>query len=154
MFFGTDDPEEVIRLLKAYPEFQSLYAQLYELCRNTERVMGIFSEELRELDRNTVQYMIDEMQETIDRQKAEIEEKSKMLEQYTITFEQKQRQKAITLIRQVRNITAEGISAEKCAKMLFADPEQVRAICEQLRKHPGLLDEELYEQTKHILLSS
>ena len=33
-----------------------------------ERVMGMFSKELQELDRNTVQYMIDEMEEEIDEQ--------------------------------------------------------------------------------------
>ena len=31
-----------------------------------ENIMGIFSEELLQMDRNTVQYMIDEMPETID----------------------------------------------------------------------------------------
>ncbi len=30
--------------------------------------MGMFSKELQELDRNTVQYMIDEMEEEIDEQ--------------------------------------------------------------------------------------
>lgn len=38
--------------------------------------MGMFSEELRELDRNTVQLMIDEMQEEIDALKKEREEES------------------------------------------------------------------------------
>ena len=33
----------------------------------------MFSKELLELDRNTVQYMIDEMQETIEKQKKELE---------------------------------------------------------------------------------
>lgn len=33
-----------------------------------ERVIGMFSKELQELDRNTVQYMIDEMEEEIDEQ--------------------------------------------------------------------------------------
>lgn len=36
--------------------------------------MGLFSKELLEMDRNTVQLMIDEMQEIIDRQNAELEE--------------------------------------------------------------------------------
>jgi phage pi2 protein 07 len=36
--------------------------------------MEMFSEELYELDRNTVQYMIDEMQDTIDVQKEELEQ--------------------------------------------------------------------------------
>lgn len=38
------------------------------MCLNMERVMGMFSKELQELDRNTVQYMIDEMEEEIDEQ--------------------------------------------------------------------------------------
>ena len=39
-----------------------------------ERMMEMFSKELRELDQNTVQYMIDQMQEEIDRQKELLEE--------------------------------------------------------------------------------
>ena len=41
--------------------------------------MGIFSEELRIMDRNTVRYMVDEMQETIDEQKETIDEQKEML---------------------------------------------------------------------------
>jgi hypothetical protein len=37
--------------------------------------MGLFSKELLEMDGNTVQLMIDEMQEIIDRQNAELEER-------------------------------------------------------------------------------
>lgn len=66
LFFASDDPEDVIRLIEEYPEFQAMYEQAYQMCRNMEDVMGLFSEELRILDRNTVQYMIDEMQEKID----------------------------------------------------------------------------------------
>ncbi len=40
-----------------------MYAQIYEICQNIEQVMGMFSKELYELDRNTVRYMIDELQE-------------------------------------------------------------------------------------------
>ena len=35
--------------------------------------MDMFSEELRKLDRNTVDYMVDQMQNRIDEQKKEIE---------------------------------------------------------------------------------
>ena len=35
----------------------------------------MFSKELQELDRNTVSYMIDEMQEEINQQKAELQKK-------------------------------------------------------------------------------
>ncbi|WP_277239794.1 PD-(D/E)XK nuclease family transposase [Merdimonas faecis] len=73
-FLSVDDPEAIEALLDQYPEFGKLYQEIYELCRNVERVMGMFSEELRELDRNTVQLMIDEMQEEIDALRKEREE--------------------------------------------------------------------------------
>lgn len=50
-----------------------MYEDVYRLCENVERVVGMFSEELRILDRNTVQYMIDELQAEIDSQKIEID---------------------------------------------------------------------------------
>lgn len=41
------------------------------MCLNTEKVMNMFSKELSQLDKNTVQYMIDEMQTEIDGMKHE-----------------------------------------------------------------------------------
>lgn len=41
--------------------------------------MGIFSEELAILDKNTVDYMIDEMQNTIDEQDKMIDEQDKTI---------------------------------------------------------------------------
>ena len=61
-----------MKLIDLYPDFKVLYREVYELCRDTERIMGIFSKELEELDKNTVQYMIDEMQDTIDAQKVQL----------------------------------------------------------------------------------
>mgnify|MGYP000156695071 FL=1 len=50
-----------------------MYEHVYYICLNVERVMDMFSEELRILDRNTVDYMVDQMQNRIDEQKKEIE---------------------------------------------------------------------------------
>lgn len=65
-FFCEDSPQQIIELITAYPEFKFMYEDIYRICRNMEEVMGFFSEELRILDRNTVQLMIDEMQEELD----------------------------------------------------------------------------------------
>ena len=43
-----------------------MYEDVYKLCVDTGRVMNMFSEELYELDRNTMKLMVDEMQEGID----------------------------------------------------------------------------------------
>lgn len=68
-FFSEDEPSRIAELICAYPEFKFMYEDIYRICRNTEEIMGIFSEELRILDRNTVQLMIDEMQDELDAQR-------------------------------------------------------------------------------------
>ena len=95
MFFSSEDPERIIELIDKYPMFREMYDDIYELCRNREKVMGMFSKELRELDRNTVQYMIDEMQETIDAQAAALEANEKKLEAERKEYEEElEREKA------------------------------------------------------------
>lgn len=79
-FLGEDEPELIMKLINRYPDFREMYEEIYTLCLNTEKVMGMFSKELQELDRNTVQYMIDEMQDTIDRQKQELEDQRKEMD--------------------------------------------------------------------------
>ena len=64
-FLGCDEPDYIIRLIKEYPQFKPMYQQLYDLCRNVEGVMSMFSKELQLMDQNTVKYMIDEYQEEL-----------------------------------------------------------------------------------------
>ena len=65
-FLGCDEPDYIVDLITRYPEFKPMYADLYDMCLNIERVMNMFSKELAILDRNTVKYMIDELQEQLD----------------------------------------------------------------------------------------
>ena len=91
-FLSEEDPERIIGLIEKYPEFKAMYETLYLMCQNTERVMGMFSEELRELDRNTVKYMIEEQQREIDRQKEELNRKDEQLSQKDEQLSQKDEQ--------------------------------------------------------------
>ena len=81
MFFSAEEPEEIVKLIQAYPQFKPMYEEIYEMFRNMEEIMGLFSKELRELDRNTVQLMIDEMQEELEQKKKEAEQVKQKLEQ-------------------------------------------------------------------------
>lgn len=85
-FLGSDDPEVIMDLIQQYPYFVSLYEDVYELCRNTEKVMGMFSKELKELDDNTVRYMMDEMQNTIDEQADTINEQADTINEQADTI--------------------------------------------------------------------
>lgn len=84
-FLSVDDPETIEQLIQIYPQFKPMYQQIYYICRNTERVMELYSEELKILDRNTVQLMIDEMQE-------ELVLKDRQLSQRDLQLSQKDRQ--------------------------------------------------------------
>lgn len=71
----------IIKLIEVYLQFRKYYEEIYELCRNTEKVMNMFSKELQELDKNTVQYMIDEMQDVIDEQKKDLDKKQDVIDE-------------------------------------------------------------------------
>ena len=82
----------ILRLIEEYPEFKALYEDVYELCRNVEGVMQIFSKELLEMDRNTVRLMIDEMQEEIEKKGQTIKEQEKMLQEKNEALKQKDKE--------------------------------------------------------------
>ncbi len=106
-FFSTDEPEEIVKLIKAYPQFKPMYEEAYEICWNMEENMGLFSKELRELDRNTVQLMIDEMQEELDRKRAEVEQQKNLAEiekSRADRLEESERQKSEQLEEALRRI--------------------------------------------------
>ena len=105
VFLSVDDPEMIVELLERYPRFQPMYEEIYEMCRSTERVMGMFSKELKELDDNTVEFMIDELQEMVDKERARADraeaEKQKVLKEA-----QKIQQKYEELLRQCSQPTS------------------------------------------------
>ena len=99
-------------MIESYPDFREIYEDIYEICLNMEKVMGMYSKELQELDRNTVQYMIDEMQEIINDQKEKIhtltevlnEQKQTISSQELLIREQKQQyEELLCRVRDLEN---------------------------------------------------
>lgn len=70
-----------MQLVNEAPEFKNLYEEVYNICQNVERMMEMFSKELEILDRNTVRYMIDEMQDELDVKNKTIEEMDRLLKE-------------------------------------------------------------------------
>lgn len=91
-FLCQDDPEWIIKLLEQYPEYKALYEDAYNVCLNTERVMEVFSKELLEMDRNTVMYMIDEMQNEISQLNQDNEKKNEQLQEKNEQLQEKNEQ--------------------------------------------------------------
>ena len=78
-FMGTTGVEDAVRLCKVYPWLSELYQELAGYAKSPREMMGMFSEMLRELDRNTVKYMVDDMREKIEKQEAELAEKDTVI---------------------------------------------------------------------------
>ena len=72
VFLKEDDPDMIIKLLEQNSEFRDIYEEIYNICRNSERMMGMFSKELEILDRNTVKLMIDELDEALGEEREKV----------------------------------------------------------------------------------
>lgn len=92
MFLCEDDPEMIVELFLRYPYFKPLYEDIYSMCEDLEDIMGHFSKELEEMDRNTVQYMIEEMQQDIDVLQKTIDEKKMELNEKNTQISEKDAQ--------------------------------------------------------------
>lgn len=105
-----------MQLVEKVPEFKALYEGVYTMCQNVERMMEMFSKELEILDKNTVRYMIDEMQEELEGQKKEIKGQQKKLED------------------QSRIILEDAKRMEEMNQLLKKREEKIRELMEQLEK--------------------
>ena len=65
-FLSSDRPEDIIRLVEKYPEFKECYRDIIMFRKKPEELMCMFSEALRQIDRNTVKYMVEEQQRELE----------------------------------------------------------------------------------------
>ena len=127
-----------------------MYHEIYVICRNLEGVMTMFSEELRQLDKNTVRLMIDDLQneldqaqgmldltqEELDQKKEELNQRNEELDQAKREAEQSaKRGELTTLIRQCVKKLQKGISAADIADTLEEDFSVIQSICNIAEKY-------------------
>ncbi len=153
---ACDEPDKIVALIEEYPEFRQIYEEGYDICRNTERVMEMFSKELYELDRNTVQYMIDEQQERIDAQREEI-----VVQQKTIDAQKEEidaQKEEIDAQKEEIDAQKEEIDAQK--EEIDAQKEEIDAQKEEISVQQNRIDaqqkeisvqkEELHKRQREI----
>ena len=100
-FLSIDDPDTILKLIRSYPKFEPIYRDIYEMCLNLERMIEMFSKELAELDKNTVQYMIDEMQDKIDAQERTIQSMQEAHEKELLSLQEAQKKKLLSLQEEI-----------------------------------------------------
>jgi len=122
-FLSSDKPEDMIRLVEKYPEFKECYHDIRMFRQKPEELISMFSEALIQMDKNTVQYMIEEQQKELEEQQKELEEQQKELEEQRKKIleqnnELKSREKEIAVLRE-ENIAKDTLIAsleEKLSK--------------------------------------
>ena len=88
-FIGSDKVEHIQKVIKSYPWFAKMYEEIGEFRRHPEEAIRMFSDALKILDENTVQYMIDEMKQEIDEKDAMLDEKNAMLNEKDTMLDKK-----------------------------------------------------------------
>lgn len=79
-FLTADDPNEIVQLVNAYPEFLPCYRDIISFRRRPKELITTFSDALREMDRNTKVYMVEQLAK-------EVQEKDHALAEKDNTFD-------------------------------------------------------------------
>ena len=119
---------------------KDIYEEIYNICRNSERMMGMFSKELEILDRNTVKLMIDELDEALGEEREKVkaikqERETLKAEKESLETEMQEakaeKESLETEMRRTKDeMEAERKRAEEAEKELI----RLRAELEKLRK--------------------
>ncbi len=91
-FLSSDKPEDIIRLVEKHPEFRECYHDIIMFRKKPEELMNMFSDALIQMDKNTVQYMIEEQQKELEEQQKELEKQQKELEEQQKVLDKQQKE--------------------------------------------------------------
>ena len=74
-FLSSDEPEDIVSLINAYPEFMELYQEIAAFRTKPKELIAMYSEALAIADRNTVNLMIDELKKQVAEKDNALKEK-------------------------------------------------------------------------------
>ena len=84
-FLSSDAPADIVHLTESYPEFKEYYHDIALFRTNPRELMNMYSEALQQMDRNTANYMIEEVQKELEDAQVKLAVKQ---EELTITQEE------------------------------------------------------------------
>ena len=78
-FLTADDPDEIVRLVNAYPEFLPCYRDIISFRGRPKDLITTFSDALREMDRNTEIYMVEQLAKEVQEKDHALAEKDNVI---------------------------------------------------------------------------
>ena len=132
-FFSTESAEEAEALCQTYPWLEEIYREMASYSRNPEEAIGMFSEMLREMDRNTVRYMVEDMKATIEKQEKALKKQEKALKKAKAEQDKVLKQAQAAQAAQDKALKQAQAEREEREKALAKQDEQQKEI-ERLKK--------------------
>jgi hypothetical protein len=124
----TEDIDDAIKNVERFPWLEEIYSEIAELRGRPGEVVSMYSNWIMELDNNSIQFIVDE-------QKAEIEERKRLMEE----------QKTLMEEQQVEIEERKALMEEQKTLM-----EEQQAEIENLKVSVETRDEELVEKDKKL----
>ena len=87
-FIASDRPEDIMEVIRAYPEFQEPYKEVFAFRYQQRELISMYSKALAILDANTVEYMVEQQRKEILELKEALKDKDKALEAQQKELEQ------------------------------------------------------------------
>ena len=91
-FIGSDRPDDILEVVRCYPEFRELYQEVFEFRYQKRELIEMYSKALSILDANTVEYMVEQQKKEIRKLTKALENKTKALENKTKALEEEHRE--------------------------------------------------------------
>ena len=101
-FLTADEPDKIVRLVNAYPEFLPCYRDIISFRRRPKDLITTFSDALREMDRNTEIYMFEQLAKEVQEKDHALAEKDNVIAEKDNALAEKDK-----LIRQLQKQLAE-----------------------------------------------
>ncbi len=127
---STDNVEVLTRIAGEYHVFMEIFEEIEAFRQDIGGVLDMFSDALRILDRNTVQLMIDEMQEELEESKGKVKEQANEIEKQANEIE-----------KQASEIEKQDDKIKQQAKVLEEKQGELEKKEERIKELENLLKE-------------
>ncbi len=153
---ATEDIADAEELVKEYPWLREIYLEMAEYMSKPKEVLNMFSEALRIMDRNTVQYMIEEQMDQIMEQNVRLEEQQRQIESRNAQIMEQDRQidtqkEQIDTQKEQIDTQKEQIDTQK--KQIDTQREQIENQLKEIAHLKELLGKEISHNREQTMRS-
>ena len=138
-FLTEDNPEKIVRFVNQFPEFLPCYQDLISFRKKPEELIHMFSDALRELDKNTERYMVEELNKEV----ADLKEEATSL-----------KKQAATLKKEAAALKEETTTLKNEATALKEETTTLKNETTTLKKELDKRANELNQQAENLQESS